>query len=52
MKMNWLLVGVQPKEKQAVKKLLDEKKKVIKSSKKQLKIPVIDHPQAKELVEL
>lgn len=45
-------VGVQPKEKQSVKKLLDEKEKVIKSLKKQLKIPNIDHPQTEELVEL
>ena len=43
---------VQPKEKQSVKKSLDEKEKVIKSLKKQLKIPVTDHPQTKELVEL
>ena len=37
--------GVQPKEKKLVKKLLGENEKVIKSLKKQLKIPVTDHPQ-------
>ena len=47
-----IATGVQPKEKQLVKKLLDEKEKVIKSLKKQLKIPVTDHPQIEELVEL
>ena len=46
-----IAVGVQPKEKQLVKKLLDEKEKVIKSLKKQLKNPVKDHPQTEELVE-
>lgn len=47
-----IVVGVQPKEKQLVKKLLNEKEKVIKSLKKKLKILVIDHPQTEELVEL
>ena len=47
-----IFVEVQPKEKQSVKKLLDEKEKVIKSLKKQLKILVIDHHQTEELVEL
>ena len=46
-----ITAGVQPIEKQSVKKLLDEKEKVIKSLKKQLKVPVIDNPQSKELVE-
>ena len=32
--------------------LLDEKEKVIKSLKKQLKTIVIDYPQTEELVEL
>jgi hypothetical protein len=40
------------KKKQSVKNLLDEKEKVIKSLKKQLKIPVIDHPQTEDLVVL
>ena len=39
-----IAVGVQPKEKQSIKKLLDEKEKVIKSLNKQLKIPFTDHP--------
>ena len=47
-----IVAGVKPKEKQLVKKLLDEKEKVIKYLKKKLKIPVTDHPQTKELVEL
>ena len=47
-----IAVRVQPKEKQLVKKLLDEKEKVIKFVKKQLKILVIDHPRTEELVEL
>ena len=47
-----ITVGVQSNEKQSVKKLLDEKEKVIKSLKKQLKIPVTNHPQTEELVEL
>ena len=47
-----IAIGVQPKEKQSVKKLLDEKEKVIKSLKKQLKIPVTDHPQTEELITL
>ena len=50
---NELIVArIQPKEKQLVKKLLDEKEKVIKSLKKKLKIPVIDHPETEELVEI
>ena len=47
-----IVVGLKPKEKQSVKKLLDEKEKVIKSLKKQLKIPVTDHLQTEELVVL
>ena len=47
-----IVAGVQPKEKQSIKKLRDEKAKVIKSLKKQLKIPVTDHPQNEALVEL
>ena len=47
-----IVAGIQPKEKQSIKKLLDEKEKVIKSLKKQLKILVTDHPQIEELVEL
>ena len=47
-----IAAGLQPKEKQSVKKLLDEKEKVIKSLKKHLKIPVTDHPQTEELVVL
>ena len=47
-----IVAGLQPKEKQPVKKLLDEKEKVIKSLKKQLKIPVTDHPRTEELVVL
>lgn len=47
-----IFVGLQPKEKQSVKKLLDEKEIFIKSLKKQLKIPVTDHPQTEELVVL
>ena len=48
---NVLIVAkLQPKEKHSVKKLLDEKEKVIKSLKKQLKILVTDHPQTEELV--
>lgn len=47
-----IVVGVQPKEKQSVKKLLDEKEKVIKTLKKKLKIPVTYHTQTEELVEL
>ena len=39
-----IVVGLKPKEKQSVKKILDEKQKVIKSFKKKLKIPVTDHP--------
>ena len=45
-------LGVQPKEKQSVKKLLDEKEKVIKSLKKQLKNTITNHPQTEELVEV
>ena len=47
-----IVVGLKPKEKQSVKKLLDENEKVIKSLKKQLKIPDTDHPQTEELVVL
>ena len=47
-----VVAGVQPKEKHSIKKLSDEKEKVIKSLKKQLKILVIDHPETEELVEM
>ena len=47
-----IVAGLQPKEKQSVKKLLDGNEKVIKSLKKQLKILVTDHPQIEELVVL
>ena len=47
-----IVVGLQPKEKQLVKKILDEKEKVIKSLKKKLKIPITDHLQTKKLMVL
>ena len=45
-------IGVNPDSQESVKKLLEEKDKMNTSLKKQLKIPVADHPQTKELLSL
>jgi molecular chaperone DnaK (HSP70) len=49
---NLLAKGIQPRTKQPIKKLLEEKDKTIQSLKKKLKILVTDHPQTEELLVL
>lgn len=47
-----LAKGIQPRKKEPIKKLLDEKEKTIQSLKKKLKIPVFYHPRIEELLVL
>ena len=47
-----ITVGVNPQEKQPIKRILEEKEKTIHSLKKKLKFPIIDHPQTEEMVVL
>ena len=47
-----MAMGVKPDSKNPKNKLLEEKDKTISSLKKQLKIPVVDHPQIEELLTL
>lgn len=45
-------VGLKPGSQKIVKTLLDEKDKIITSLKKQLKIPMEDHPQIEKFLSL
>lgn len=47
-----MVVGKKSNNKKSAKKLLEEKDKPISSLKKQLKIPIRDHPKTKELFTL
>ena len=52
LKIDLMDVRKKTDNKKHVKKLLEEKDKTVSSFKKQLKIPVTDHPQTKELLTL
>jgi hypothetical protein len=52
LEVNMMEMGVKPDRQKSIKKLLEEKDKTITYLKKQLKIPVADHPQTKELLAL
>ena len=45
-------VGLNTQEKKPVKRILEEKEKIINSPKKKLKIPITDHPQMQEMMVL
>ena len=47
-----IAVGLNPQEKQLVKKLLEEKEKIFQSLKKKLKIPITDLLQTREIMVL
>ena len=47
-----IAVGLNPQEKEPIKRLLEENQKIIQSLKKRLKIPITDHPQTEEMMVL